>query len=80
MKTICIKISEALDLQLQECSRKRRVSKSSLVRDSLEKTLRKELQNPQFSAFDLMKDGFGIAASGCPDLGSNPRHLKGFGA
>lgn len=28
---------------------------------------------------ELMKDSIGIVRSGVPDLGSNPRHMKGFG-
>ncbi|MBI3042364.1 MAG: hypothetical protein HYY78_06020 [Betaproteobacteria bacterium] len=28
---------------------------------------------------ELMKDASGVVDSGVPDLGSNPKHLKGFG-
>jgi hypothetical protein len=31
------------------------------------------------SAYDAMKPYLGVVASGTTDLGSNPRHLDGFG-
>lgn len=31
------------------------------------------------SLHDLMKDSCGVVDSGVSDLGSNPKHLKGFG-
>ena len=40
-------------------------------------TPRGELAKPSLA--ELMKDSIGIVRSGVPDLGSNPRHMKGFG-
>lgn len=34
---------------------------------------------PKPSLHDLMKGVCGIVNSGVPDLGSNPKHMKGFG-
>ncbi len=34
---------------------------------------------PFVSAFDLLKDGFGIVDSGVTDLATNPKHMSGFG-
>jgi hypothetical protein len=31
------------------------------------------------SAYDVMKDGCGIARSGHRDLATNPKHMEGFG-
>ena len=31
------------------------------------------------TAYELMKDGRGIVASGIGDLATNPKHMKGFG-
>ncbi len=39
----------------------------------------KPLPQPRQSAHDLMKDGCGIVDSGKRDLGSNKKHLSGYG-
>ena len=31
------------------------------------------------SAYDVMRGACGCAASGVPDLATNPKHMKGFG-
>ena len=56
------------------------------LKDLVEEGLRLVLKTPPGAAeearpslHDLMKDSCGIVNSGVPDLGSNPKHLKGFG-
>ena len=54
------------------------------LKDLVEEGLRRVLQAPrkgrrQRSLADLMAGARGVIDSGVPDLGSNPRHLKGFG-
>jgi hypothetical protein len=56
------------------------------LKDLVEEGLRLVLETPpgggeqaRPSLHDLMKDSCGVVDSGVSDLGSNPRHLKGFG-
>jgi hypothetical protein len=54
------------------------------LKDLVEEGLRLVLEAPrkgrrQRSLADLMAGARGVIDSGVPDLGSNPRHLKGFG-
>ena len=79
MKTIAVKIPEKLDLQLQSLSKRRNVSKSRIVREAISECLKKEMNNQDLSAFDVMKGGLGIIKSDYDDLGSNPKHMDGFG-
>ena len=79
MKTIAIKIPEKLDLQLQSLSKRRKMSKSRIVRDAISECLKKEVDDQEWSAYDIMKDGLGIVNSDCDDLGSNSKHMDGFG-
>lgn len=75
--TITVKVSGKTNALLEETSVRRGVSKSKIVRDSLEKALRREAANP--SLYDLMKEGIGCVDSGVTDLATNPKHLKGLG-
>ena len=55
------------------------------LKDLVEEGLRLVLETPRTAAtskpalHDLMKGSAGVVDSGVPDLGSNPKHLKGFG-
>ncbi|MCC6738869.1 MAG: hypothetical protein IT452_07465 [Planctomycetia bacterium] len=54
------------------------------LRELVETGLRLVLESPHEEVrkptlAELMKDSIGIVRSGVSDLGSNPRHLKGFG-
>lgn len=56
------------------------------LKDLVEEGLRLVLETPRGggkqarpSLHDLMKDSRGVVDSGVSDLGSNPKHLKGFG-
>lgn len=55
------------------------------LKDLVEEGLRLVLQAPRGEEgtkpglHDLMKDSCGVVDSGVPDLGSNPKHLEGFG-
>ena len=78
MTTITCKIPTALDAELEAVADKRRVSKSVVVRQALETTLKQQKDAP-VSAFDLMKDGCGIVKGGPADRSWNKKHLKGYG-
>ena len=55
------------------------------LKDLVEEGLRLVLETPRPAGqikpglHDLMKDACGIVDSGVSDLGSNPKHLEGFG-
>ena len=55
------------------------------LKDLVEEGLRLVLETPRTGAgskpglHDLMKDAAGVVDSGVPDLGSNRKHLQGFG-
>ncbi|MGD9508210.1 MAG: hypothetical protein AB7I59_27275 [Geminicoccaceae bacterium] len=52
------------------------------LRDLVEEGLELVLEAPRGSRPDLatlMRDARGVVDSGIPDLGSDPRHLDGFG-
>jgi len=66
---------EALDRE----AKARRVTKSWLVRESLEKALRQRRRAGAASCYDLAGDLAG-AVKGLPrDLAENPKYLEGFG-
>lgn len=55
------------------------------LKDLVEEGLRLVLETPRTGGgtkpglHDLMKDFCGVVDSGVSDLGSNPKHLRGFG-
>jgi hypothetical protein len=79
MVTISCKISEKLDAELESLARRRRVSKSSIVRQALEGQVKKRGNAHMPRAFDLVRSLCG-SLHGPPDLSTNPRHLEGLGA
>ncbi len=79
MSTISLKLPDRLLELLEEASRARRTTKSSLVRESLEKTLAAHPVGGKGSCYNLARD---LAASvkGLPrDLATHPKYLEGFG-
>ena len=79
MRTISLKVPEDLLGQLVSESKARRVTKSSLVRESLERALRKASPTGEVSCYDLARDLAG-AVKGLPrDLAVHPKYMKGFG-
>ena len=78
MKTISLKLSDSLEKRVASEARKRGVSKSQLVRDSLESYLENggALEGP--SCYDLARDLAG-SVEGPPDLSTNPKYLEDLG-
>ena len=80
MQTISLKLPDDLLVQLDNEAKARRVTKSALIRESLEKALRKPAQGGEVSCYDLSSDLAG-ALKGLPeDLADNPKYMEGFGA
>jgi hypothetical protein len=79
VQTISLKLPDDLLAQLASEARMMRVTKSQLVRDALEKALRKQRAAGDVSCYDLAQDLAG-AVKGLPkDLADNPKYMEGFG-
>jgi len=79
MQTISLKLPDDLLAELEREAKARRVTKSVLVRESLETALRRRPGRRSASCFDLARDLAG-SVKGLPrDLGDNPIYMEGFG-
>jgi hypothetical protein len=79
MQTISLKLPDDLLAQLESEAKARRVTKSRLVRESLEKALQKPSPAGVISCYDLSRDLAGTVKGLPKDLADNPKYLKGFG-
>ena len=90
MTTISLKLPEHLLTRLENESRARRTTKSSLVRECLEKQLpdkpslaRLPKLPPGESVYDkalpILKRAWSRRGRGTRDLATNARHMEGFG-
>ena len=79
VNTISLKLPDHLLERLEAESHARGTTKSSLVRECLEKTLNAGPQGGKASCYDLARDLAG-SLKGLPrDLATNPKYLEGFG-
>jgi hypothetical protein len=79
MRTISLKLPDDLLAQLAKTARARRITKSSLVRESLEKALYEQPRADVASCYDLARDLAGTVKGLPRDLADNPKHMDGFG-
>jgi len=79
MQTISLTLPDALWRQLESEARLHRVTKSHLVRASLEKALGNWKEGARVSCYDLARDLAGKVKGLPKDLATNPAYLKGFG-
>jgi hypothetical protein len=79
MQIISLTPPDALWRQLESEARLRRVTKSHLVRASLEKALGNGKEGARLSCYDLARDLAGKLKGLPKDLATNPAHLKGLG-
>jgi predicted transcriptional regulator len=79
MRTISLKSPDELLAQITRTAKARRVTKSSLVRESLEKTLHEQPQKGAASCHDLARDLAGNLKGLPKDLAVNPKYMEGFG-
>lgn len=77
MPTLTLKVSEETAAYLVAESKRLGISKSRLMRDAIEKRLRRSKATP--SLYDRMKDGFGCFDSGVTDLSTNKKYMEGYG-
>ena len=78
MRTFSLKLPDDLLLQLETEAKARRVTKSSLVRQSLEMALRKQPPAGEVSCYDLARDLAGTVRGLPKDLADNPKYMEGF--
>ncbi len=74
MQTITVKIPEVLASEIAREAKKRKVTKSQVVRERLTKE-----NDPSPSAWDLMKDLVFSSDKLPHDLSSNKKHMEGYG-
>jgi hypothetical protein len=79
MRTISLKLPDGLLAQLESEAKLRRVTKSQLVRDSLEGSLGAKSRAAAPSCYDLARDLAGSVEGLPEDLAENPRYMDGFG-
>jgi predicted DNA-binding protein len=79
MRTISVKLPDELLAQLAREAKARRVTKSSLVRESLEKGLYEQPSTGAVSCYDLARDLAGTVKGMPKDLADNPKYMKAFG-
>ena len=79
MRTISVKLPDDLLVQLERKAKTRRVPKSWLVRESLEKGLDERPPAGAVSCYDLARDLAGTVKGLPKDLADNPKYMEGFG-
>ena len=75
MQTISLKLPDDLLAQLESEAKARRVTKSWLVRESLEALLRKKSRAGAVSCYDLARDLAGTVKGLPEDLAGNPKYM-----
>ena len=79
MTTISLKLPDRLLGLLEAESRARGTTKSSLVRECLEKVLDAPGASGTATCHDLARDLAGSIVGLPRDLATNPKHMEGFG-
>ena len=79
MKTISLKLPDDLMADLDQEAQARGLTKSALVRQSLESSLRRGPRGVAVSCYDLARDLAGSVRGLPRDLAHNPKYVKGFG-
>jgi len=79
MGTISVRLSNDLLARLDDAAKARRISRSRLVRESLEKTFHDRTSPGTVSCFDLARDLAGTVKRLPCDLADNPKYMAGFG-
>jgi len=74
MVTITCKIPAELNKRLEAEASRKMLSKSALVREALDRYLKRSRQ----SAFDRVEDLCGIIKDGPTDMSTNPKYMDGF--
>jgi hypothetical protein len=79
MQTISLKLPDDFLADLTRAAKARRITKSALVRESVEAALRHRSRRGAASCYDLARDLAGTVKGLPRDLASNPKYMEGFG-
>lgn len=79
MKVLSFKVPDSLDRKLTAVVKRRRVKKSTVVREALARYLVDAPEARRGSALERAGDLVGCLTGGPADLASNPRYLDDFG-
>jgi Arc/MetJ-type ribon-helix-helix transcriptional regulator len=79
MKTLSLKLPDALAAKVEAMARKRHTSKSALIREALESYLSDDRKKPFLTLLDVAPDVIGCVSGGPGDLSTNKKHMEGFG-
>lgn len=79
MQTVSLRLPANLLAELEAEAKSRRVSKSSLVRESLEKALSKRAAAHLATCYDLSRDLVGSVTGLPKDIAENPKYMNDFG-
>ena len=79
MQTVSLRLPDDLLAKLEREAKARRLSKSELVRESLEAAFREKSTAKSPSCYDLARDLIGSVKGLPKDLAHNPKYMEGFG-
>jgi hypothetical protein len=79
MVTVTIKLPPTLNAQITAEARQKRVSKSALIRDSLERRYANGKARRRVTVGELAGHLMGKLKGGPHDLSTNKKHMEGFG-
>ncbi len=79
MPTISVKLTEQDANLLERVALRMRTSKSQVIRDALQKGLKRDHVDSRGSFYEMVKDLVGSVEDAPPDLSTNPKYLEGFG-
>jgi hypothetical protein len=79
VKTLSVKLPDDLVEQLESEARARKVTKSVLVRESLERALFRQKRGKTLSCYDVARKLAGSIKGLPEDLATNPKYFDGFG-
>ena len=79
MQTISLKLPDDLLAELESEAKARRVTKSQLVRESLEHSLRRTPSRGPRTCYEMARDLAGSIKGLPKDLATNPEYMEGFG-
>jgi predicted transcriptional regulator len=74
MRTVSFKLPEQLDDALSELAKRRKSSRSALVREALEALAKGKRRSVTAAVDELV-----APIDGPPDLSSNPKYMTGYG-
>lgn len=79
MAMLSLKVPPETAARLARLAARRRIPKSAILREALERALRRADEETSPSVHDLMVESLGVVDSGVGDLSFNKSHLAGYG-